>query len=425
VVELTRSAIDASSGDGIPLDWQIRNEATTLANGTIVTISDSFLPRLNAPSISEYIERHLQAYRSKTPEVAVNDHVCAYRQPAVSAEYAFAPSPAQARLLGDIQLIVKVAQTPLAESDQGILITVGVGNLVACERAGVDRKELGNYLFGDVDVPALEAFDSPVQPWDQSRSLSLNPNHPVAAALIQFIGSRLEEVRGKLLARQREARKNEQAKKLAQEANKISEILNQDFEAHRQKLLDIRAASSSRGPAKSAFGDAQAGGEEPDEYVEGVQVPGDTREADPSQPGQGSKGRRPPKITAGGTPNSEGDSAVDPVGGSDGRRRKPRGGFKVDYKNLGADEPRSMYDEQAFQILINLDHPVVAAALAGASVEDSGFRRLSYEIAFSEYAMALGYETTKQDPDMPADDILYEVRSSLNRVSVAAASLYR
>jgi hypothetical protein len=76
-------------------------------------------------------------------------------------------------------------------------------------------------------------------------------------------------------------------------------------------------------------------------------------------------------------------------------------------------------------ILINLDHPVVSAALSESGIEESGFRRLSYEIAFSEYAMALGYELLKQDPNMPADDLLYEVRSSLNRVAASAVPLYR
>ena len=76
-------------------------------------------------------------------------------------------------------------------------------------------------------------------------------------------------------------------------------------------------------------------------------------------------------------------------------------------------------------ILINLDHPVLSAAIADGSVEEPSVRRLSYEIAFSEYAMALGYELLKQDPNMPADDLLYEVRSSLNRVALSAAPLYR
>lgn len=85
---------------------------------------------------------------------------------------------------------------------------------------------------------------------------------------------------------------------------------------------------------------------------------------------------------------------------------------------------RSKYDRTRLAILINLDHPAVANALRCASVEDPVFRRLSYEIAFSEYSMALGYLLVKQDPDMPADDLLYEVRATLNRLARAAASLY-
>lgn len=52
-------------------------------------------------------------------------------------------------------------------------------------------------------------------------------------------------------------------------------------------------------------------------------------------------------------------------------------------------------------------------------------RSLSTEIAFSEYAVGLGYEILKQDPHISADDLLYEVRSSLNRGAASAAALYR
>lgn len=57
--------------------------------------------------------------------------------------------------------------------------------------------------------------------------------------------------------------------------------------------------------------------------------------------------------------------------------------------------------------------------------EAPAFRRLSYKIAFSEYSMALGYEMAKQDPAIPADDLLYEVRSTPNRIAGASAALYR
>jgi hypothetical protein len=76
-------------------------------------------------------------------------------------------------------------------------------------------------------------------------------------------------------------------------------------------------------------------------------------------------------------------------------------------------------------ILINLDHPLVSAALGDGGTEDLAFRRLSYELAFTEYAMALGYEVSEQDPNIPADDLLFEVKSTLHRISTAAVDLYR
>ena len=69
------------------------------------------------------------------------------------------------------------------------------------------------------------------------------------------------------------------------------------------------------------------------------------------------------------------------------------------YRNLGRSEYRSRYKGRSLSILINLDHPVLSAAMADGNVEDPAVRRLSYEIAFIEYAMALGYELLKNDPE--------------------------
>jgi hypothetical protein len=62
------------------------------------------------------------------------------------------------------------------------------------------------------------------------------------------------------------------------------------------------------------------------------------------------------------------------------------------------------------------------SAVAGLKTQIS--KRLSYEIAFTEYSVALGYEMSERDPDIPADDLLYEVRSTRNRVAASAADLY-
>lgn len=75
-------------------------------------------------------------------------------------------------------------------------------------------------------------------------------------------------------------------------------------------------------------------------------------------------------------------------------------------------------------IIINLDHPVVAAALLAEGIESASFRRLSYEIAFSNYSIALPYEMVNRDPAMPADDVLYYIRATLKRITRAAAPLY-
>jgi hypothetical protein len=423
VVELDRATIDASSGDKIPVRWVVDNENCAQPNGTIVTISDIFVARLRTNEIIDYIERHLQAFRARQPSVAVNDHVCEYRPPELVLTRTFAPTPAQARVIGECTLTIHVARVPLADLEQGVFVTAGAGNLVGREDCGVTHKEFGNYLFGEIDVPALESFETPIQPYDDSRSLKLNPEHPVVRVLVGFLGSKLDEVRQEQVRLSRDAHKSEQMRRLAQEADRIAEFLNQDFRFLKERLDQIRAASASKGPAKSLFGSSAGGAGTDDTWAKGTSERGELEQfATPPAEGHG-RGRKPPDLTVAGQRDPSGKQSVDPVGG-DGSKRRARGGFEVRYDHMGREEQRSKYDRTSLAILINLDHSAVANALKSTGSDDPIFRRLSYEIAFSEYAMALGYELARQDPDMPADDLLYEVRATLNRVSKAAASLY-
>lgn len=212
VVELTREMIDKSKGEDIPVRSSVVNEPTNEPNGTIVTIGEIELTKINTPAIIDYIERNLQFFRAKSPEVAVNTHVCSFREPQLAKTLTFSPATDLAVLLGEVVLTVRVARAPLSDLEQGIAVTAGAGNLVAIEKAGMERKEFGNYLFGEIDVPRLETHSTSIQPYDASRSLQLNPMHPVSTALIGFIGSKLEEVRLGLVAEAREARKTEQAR---------------------------------------------------------------------------------------------------------------------------------------------------------------------------------------------------------------------
>lgn len=423
VVELTRNAVDASGGASIPLDWLERDQPTDLPDGTTVTISEIVLSKIDTQRIIEYIERHLQAFRASDPEVAVNDHVCRYREPETDgAPRVFRPTGAAAKELGEIELVVRVSRAPLSESEIGVIVTAGEGAVLAIESGGMERKEFGNYLFGSVDVPALDQEVDGIAAYDATRSLRLNINHPLVARLVPFIGSSLEEVRRELVTRAREASRTEEARRLTREADKIAKVLNQDFEAVRRRLADIRSASASQGAVASAFGGGRSAGEEPTDWVEGSAAPGTLERTGSGKKGAGT-GRLRPDIPAAGTPNPEGIDTVEPSGGS-GQKPRPRGGFSVEYERLGEMRPRSEFDSTALKIIINLDHPVVVAALAGGGPEDVAFRRLSYEVAFSEYAIALQYRLLEQDPDIPGDEILYDVRDTLNRVSRAAAALY-
>jgi hypothetical protein len=425
VVTITRRQIEQSAGEEIPAEWSIRNEHTDEQNGTTVTISGIFLPSIRTAPIIEYVERHLQAFRARAPEVAVNNHVCTYREPEIAFERRFSPSAEQEKVFGPTQLVVKAARAPLPDAEQGVAVTAGIGNLVAVERGGIQAKEFGNYLLGEIDVPAIENADSKIDPYDSSRSLRLNPQNPLVAVLIGFIGSKLEAVRLELLRDSKEAKKDEEARRLALEAESIAEILNQDFRQVRSRLHEIRAASAKSGPAGAQFGDSDTGGGDLDGWVSGTEEPGNIEEtASPKGPGE-PHGRPAPSITQRGDRADNGRASVDPAGGRGKQKSKPRGGFRVKYDKLGREEERSRYDGPTLTILINLEHPVLEAALKHGNTQDPSFRRLSYEIAFAEYAMGLGYEIQKQDPNIPADDLLYEVRSALNRVASSAAILYR
>ena len=286
---------------------------------------------------------------------------------------------------------------------------------------------MGNYLFGEIDVPQLDLSDSQLEPYDSTRRLKLNPQHPVSQVLIPFIASKLDEVRQGLVARYKEEQKSRESRRLAQEAARIANVLNNDFRSLRQRLDEIRVASSSPGPAAATFGGSGSGASEENQWVEGSQEPGFVEEpsADGRITGRG-RNRAAPDVPQTGRPDLSGSAAVDPVGGSQGVRKRPSAGFQVAYRHLGEEETdRSRYDAATLTILINLDHPSIGAALEDSGVDGVAFRRLSYEIAFAEYAFSLENHFLEQDPDKPASDALYDVRAALNRVAAAAAELYR
>lgn len=423
VVELRLEDIKASEGEEIPIHWLVRDEESESENGTVVSIEDILLPRLQPEPLIRNIERHLPYWRAAEPLVYVGPHLCEPWQPSVAAVHSFAPSPDQREVLGDVSLTIKVAQAPLPEGLFGVAVTTAPGVLVAIESAGIEAKDFGSYLFGDVEVPALEGAGDELAAYDLSRSLRLNSSNRVAAVLIGFIGYHLEQVRRGLVEEQRQKRRERQFQELEEAAAGIAKLLNEDLSSVADRLADIRAMRRRSGSVAEAGG--TGGGDDPGTWVEGDEQPGllDVRAHDPSATAQ-PKGREAPEIARPGHPDPAGVDRVSPRGGHDGKPR-PRGGLQVHYDHLGAEQDRSVYDEGSKVILINLDHPMVEAALGLGAVEDVAFRRLSYEIAFGQYALAVSQEFLKRDPDLTADDVLYEVRDTMRRITRRASGLYQ
>jgi hypothetical protein len=71
-----------------------------------------------------------------------------------------------------------------------------------------------------------------------------------------------------------------------------------------------------------------------------------------------------------------------------------------------------------------LDHPQLAAAKGTADTEDPTFRRLAYEVAFTEYAIAVSSELGRTGEYSDWSDPIYEVRQTINRLARKGSHLY-
>jgi hypothetical protein len=428
-VMVDRATIDASDGDAVPVKFLEKNAtAKGEPNGTRVVISDISTKLARQPVIA-LIERHLSAFRG-SPVVTVNGHVCEVSRPFATITRTFAPPPAIASATGSIELTISASTIPLEATHRGVQVTVGNDNLVAIETAGIDSKEYGNHLFGQVDCAALDdpKYD-PVSAYNSNRDLTLNKSHPVALALTTFIGASLEQVRSELVAEGRKHKAEADARRLKETTNKIEAILNSDLKEFRERLEgmgNIRRRTSIDGTSGgededpiSKIVDALGGevgrpdGVAGESVTEPIPTEGSTGEGECGTPGG-------ENASAAAVADPSGDASVTAAGKG---RRRPRGGLSVDFDHYGAEYDRYHWDAENRLIVINLDHPVVKAA---KSLSDEGvtFRRLCYEIAFTAYAVALADLQLERDAAMLASDATYEVRQALKRVWSGAQSLY-
>jgi len=423
-VSLNRSDIEKMSDDSpVPVKIHEKERSTSECNGTFVEIRGVHLRKMNQKQVIRFVERHL-AHWSRGVTVWVNNHECQCTLPTAVRTDIIEPDVKAAKKLGKCTLVLQISATPLSEDERGVSVfSKGVWHETTL--AGSESREMASFIFGEIDVPALDDDKSPVAPFDMSRSMQLNPANELVQVILGFIGTNVEKLRKELVAQERERKASEDARRLAKQADEIARVINEDFADFRQRVAKARAKARGGGD----FGlEEPTGVEQEDDFIFGSDEPAEiiNPTGEPGAEGQGGgDGGDPRELSPEVQPGEDKDPPKGKaVGGKNSSRRKPRGGFSIDFRNMGAQENRAKYHRDERQIVLNLDHPQFKAALGSETIEDLTFRRLAYEVAFSEYALALALELAQRNEYMDITDPIVEIGETLNRVARQAASLY-
>jgi Histidine kinase-, DNA gyrase B-, and HSP90-like ATPase len=417
IVELRRSNIlSARDGKPFPVQDILVDEATDQSDGTLVEVSDFRVKNLDIQPTIAYIERHLSRYHQRAT-VVINGQECQFEEPQVSEQFAFSPPPEVAKHIGDVKLIVKVALVPLDPETNGVdVLSNGIWHDTTL--AGLEKKEMSQYLFGEVDVPVLEEErEWDVAPFDNTRNNALNVQNPVVAVLFGWIAQELEKARQRLVEAERTRKQSEEAKKLEKEASEIAKMLNEDFERLQMEFEFARLVASRQGKVKKV----EVSG------AEGVPLPGGGEvttswQAVRSSKGKGKGGRSPDsgKTASNGPDLVPGSQLGSPKSSTDGNQKRRRGLFHIEYKKETPERNRSRYDRDTRTIVINLDHPQIASAYnaSGKNTESRQFLEISYEVAVVEYAQAIPFEKIEQAGEQyQASEALFDVGDTINRLS--------
>ena len=99
-------------------------------------------------------------------------------------------------------------------------------------------------------MPILEDGGWPIPAFDNTRNNMLNRQNPVVVVLLGWLSQELEGIRSDLVRQARERRQSEMEAKLAKEAERISDILNQDF-AYQEMELELTRNVSKRRSGRS------------------------------------------------------------------------------------------------------------------------------------------------------------------------------
>ncbi len=436
-VELTRTELDAAAAADRPPTprFQIDGEPTTAANGTTVTVT-GIAKTAKPESITRELRRRL-GRQLGSHRVLVDGRRVELQEPAAETSWTFfsAEDAASAAVLGrDVTCTVNAvaAGEVVDEAIRGVVVTsrdIPVGQYQA-------TGDLANRLFGVCEVPALDDDTSTPGPFTDRRDLTLNLDNDLAAAVDRWVRNCLDAAVRELQARERDRLRRARDAELQRAASRAEAVLNQHY---RTDFRSTAGAGSGGGTAggRGSAGDVQCDddGESvlpnpdgPAGYQPATHDSGRDGSDSGSQPDDNDSAEEDSTPSAGqsgpGRPHPRdplGDGRGEPVTQlEEHRRRRSRGGFRIDYQRAGASAPRAAFYESALTIVINLDHPL----LASVSGDRDLFQGLAFTIAAEEYAQATANELLARQQLEDAYEALQYERTTMDTLSRAFAEVF-
>ena len=395
VVELHREDVEAAQ-DGQPIHVReiAVNQPTPRPSGTTIRLRGLLVEKIDAQEVRLYLEK-LLGQHLRSHQILVNGQACQYRLPEAELTYDYETPAAVRAMIGAAKCTLRVSTAALAREDNAVAVLCH-GYLHATTLAGRSRAALVEYIFGEVEVPALDDDPGPVLAFDNTRNLSLNPQNPKVQTLETWLGECIDDVLGKLAEREKRRQLAREQHLLRKMATQIKSFLDDDF-------LAIQGS------------------------MPWASLPGSRRR---SQPAPGSQSRQPtarPK-----QPQSVIERSLGWVRrllgleAEDKEVRQRRGEvveFEIRYARQGAEAPRAAYAIKEGVITLNRDHPQLRGVEREAGIESRTYRMISFDIAFTEYALVvsdyLARRSAAHDQSLDPNELTQQIIDRLGRKAAA------
>lgn len=423
VVRLDKSEIEAAARDKrrprphVSVD----GAATTDSNGTTIII-DGLTKTADTQKIIQWLRRR-SGRALNAHNVVVDGTRAVVEEPPSRRTWTFLSADAseqvQKAIGRDVVCAIKAGvRQRVDESIQGVWVEskgFPVGQVTA-------TGDHAARIFGYCEVSALEEDDSTPSPYLDTRDYTLNEDNATAGPLVEWLRTCLGAVVADLAAEEREQRRRAQDAALRNAASRMEAVLNRHFHGEFRK---------PRNPVGELVGtkvtgivtDENGNLVRPGDGFSGYDIP-------PSEP----RGEHEELTIDGAGPTTEtteptteplpeprerdpfGDGRGEPVAQDhEPHRRRRSGGFKIAFENAGDSAPRSRYLESELLILVNLDHPELAAAYKDG--DTALFRMLAFEAAAQEYSYATAYVRIEEDTSIDASDIVEYVRATMESLT--------